>query len=136
MDDIDREIIRLLKEDGETPLTKIADIINVPRPTVYLRFNKMKEEGIIKGFNIVLGIEQGKRSAAVLKIKDYMLSAMGPRAMRNAGEKLSKRSDVLLAIKISRNQIYVVWEGGAFEPSKMQEVMEVEMMAPEVFKGL
>ncbi|MFN7990667.1 MAG: AsnC family transcriptional regulator [Candidatus Micrarchaeia archaeon] len=137
MDEIDRKIIEILKEDASTPLSKIADMIGIPRPTVYLRFNKMKEEGIIKGFNIVLGRSSaGARKAAIVKIKDYLLSDMGPRALRNLGEKLSRRSEVLLAVKISRNAIFIVWEGDSFDPNHYEEVVGVENVHPEVFKGV
>ncbi|HSB47046.1 MAG TPA: AsnC family transcriptional regulator [Candidatus Bilamarchaeum sp.] len=137
MDEIDRKIIELLKEDASTPLSKIADEIGVPRPTVYLRFNKMKEDGIIKGFNIVLSRESsGKRKAAVLRIKDYLLSDMGPRALRNVGERLSRRTEVVFAAKVSRNEILAIWEGDSFDPEQYDEVVEVLYVDPEIYKGV
>lgn len=136
MDEIDRKIIAILKEDASTPLSKVADVIGIPKPTVYLRFNKMKEEGVIKGFNIVLGSRTKEPlSAAILKIKDYLLSEMGPRAIKNVGEKLSRRSEVLFAAKISRNSIYVLWCGESFDPKEYKEVVEVEHIDPDIFKG-
>jgi DNA-binding Lrp family transcriptional regulator len=137
MDEIDKKIIQMLKVDASTPLSKIADTIGIPRPTVYLRFNKMKEDGTIKGFNIVLGKEPGgPRRAAILKVKDYLLSDMGPRAVRNLGEKLSRRSDVVFAAKISRNAIFVVWEGDSLDPRQYREVTDVEELPQEIYKGL
>lgn len=136
MDEIDRSIIELLKKDAATPLSKIADIIGVPRPTVYLRFNKMKEDGVIKGFNIVLGREsEGPLRAAVIRVKDYILSEIGPRAMKKLGERLSKRTEVVFAAKISRNSIFVLWEGGSLDFSEYDEIVSVEKVEPEVYKG-
>lgn len=135
MDEIDRKIISILKEDAATPLSKIADMIGIPKPTVYLRFNKMKDEGIIRGFNIVLGKEfNGQQKAAVLRIKDYLLSDMGPRAVRNVGDRLSKRSEVIFAAKIGRNAIFVIWEGDSFDPRTYEEVVEMELLQPEIYK--
>jgi DNA-binding Lrp family transcriptional regulator len=135
MDEIDKKIVNILKEDASTPLSKIADMIGIPKPTVYLRFNKMKEEGVIRGFNVVLGREfNGQRKAAVLHIKDYLLSDMGPRAMKKVGERLSKRSEVMFAAKISRNSIFVIWEGDSFDPRTYEEVVEIELLQPEIYK--
>lgn len=136
MDEIDRKIIQILQEDASTPLTRIADIIGIPKPTAYLRFNKMKDEGIIKGFNIVLGkMMKGERKAAVLRIRDYLLSDMGPRTMKYVGEKLAKRSEVLIAARISSDTIFLVWEGDTFTPEKLDGVINIEYVKPEVFKG-
>ncbi len=135
MDDIDRKILEVLKEDASTPLSRIADMIGIPKPTVYLRFNKMKEEGIIKGFNIVLGGKlAGPRKAAILHIRNYLLSEMGPRALKNVGDMLSRRSEVIFAARIARNKIYVLWEGSSFDPMKCDEVVDAEYVEPEVFK--
>ncbi len=135
MDEIDRKIIEILKEDAGTPLSKIAEMIGIPKPTVYVRFNKMKEDGVIRGFNIVLGKSFGsKRKAAILHIKDYLLSDMGPRAMKNVGERLSKRTEVKFAAKISRNAIFVIWEGDSFDPSAYEEVVDIELVQPVIYK--
>jgi DNA-binding Lrp family transcriptional regulator len=135
MDEIDKKIINILKEDASTPLSKIAGMIGIPKPTVYLRFNKMKEDGVIRGFNIVLGKEfNGQRKAAILHIKDYLLSDMGPRAMKNVGERLSKRSEVIFAAKVSRNSIFIIWEGDSFDPRTYDEVIEIELLQPEIYK--
>ena len=136
MDDIDRKIIEILKEDGSTPLSKIADMIGIPRPTVYLRFNKMKENGIIRGFNLVLGASQdSKLKAAIITVKDYLLSEMGERTMRGIGEKLAKRHEVVFAAKTSKNTILVVWRGNGFHPSEYPEVIGVKEIETEVFKS-
>lgn len=136
MDDIDKSIIEILKKDAETPLSKIADMIGVPRPTVYLRFNKMKEDGVIKGFNLILGKEtRGPLKAAIVRVNDYLLSEMGPRAVRKVGERLSKRSEVVFAARISRNSIFVLWEGDTFTPMEYEEVVNVEEVEPEVYKS-
>lgn len=135
MDEIDQRIIDILKEDGSTPLSKIAEMIGIPKPTVYLRFNKMKEHGIIKGFNLVLGSESnGPVKAAFLTIRDYLLSDMGHRTMESLGEKLSSRSEVVFAAKISKNKILVLWSGGSFHPMEYKEVIGVEEIISEIFK--
>ncbi|MEW6722435.1 MAG: Lrp/AsnC family transcriptional regulator [Candidatus Micrarchaeota archaeon] len=135
MDEIDKKIIEILRKDAGTPLSKVADMIGIPRPTAYLRFNKLKEQGVIKGFVLVLGKRpDGRRKAAFIKIKDYLLSDMSERLMKGVGEKLAKRSEVIFAAKISRNTVLVVWEGESFHPMEFREVVGVEEIETEVFK--
>ena len=134
--EIDRRIIEILKRDGSTPLSKIADMIGIPRPTAYLRFNKMKEKGIIKGFNLVLGTqEEGELKAALVTVKDYLLSEMGNRTMEAVGEKLAKRHEVIFAARTAKNTILVVWKGNSFHPSEYREVIGVKEIEAEVFKS-
>ncbi len=137
MDELDRRIIEILQSDASIPLTKIADTLGVPRPTIYLRFNKMKENGIILGFNLVLGdkAENKPKRSAILKTKDYLISDMGRRIVSNLGEKLARRGDVLFAARISKNEILVVWMGEVFRPESYGEVIEVKELNSEVFKS-
>ena len=136
MDEIDQQIIEILKKDGSTPLAKIADMIGIPRPTVYLRFNKMKERGVIKGFNLVLGKKsEGPLKAAFLTLKDYLLSDMSSRSMEAMGQKLAIRQEVLFAAKISKNKVLVLWEGETFHPMEYKEVVSVEELDTEIFKS-
>jgi DNA-binding Lrp family transcriptional regulator len=136
MDEIDKKIIEMLLKDAGTPLTKIADTMGIPRPTVYLRFNKMLEEGTIKGFNLVLGTASGELKSGIFRVKNYLLSEMGSRIMKKFGEKLSKRSEVRFAAKISPEAIYVVWQGDTFDPAEFEEVVSVESVPPDIYKGI
>lgn len=136
MDEIDNKIIELLKKDASTPLSKIADRIGIPRPTAYLRFNKMKEAGIIRGFTIILGRKSdGPLKAAFLTLKDYLLSDMGDRTMKSLGEKLALRPEVIFAVKISKNKMLIMWEGSSFHPVEFKEVVAVEEIETEVYKA-
>ncbi|MEW6748341.1 MAG: AsnC family transcriptional regulator [Candidatus Micrarchaeota archaeon] len=136
MDEIDRQIIEILKKDASTPLSTVADMIGIPKPTAYLRFNKMKKEGVIKGFNLVLGKERtGELKTAFLSVKDYLLSGMGERAMEELGKRLSSREEVIFAAKVSRNKVLVIWEGNSFHPLEFKEVVGVEEVEGGIFKS-
>ncbi len=135
MDEIDKKIIEILKKDGGTPLSQVADMIGIPRPTVYLRFNKMKETGIIKGFNIILGnTNEGMIKSAIITIKDYLISGMGERSMKTIGSKLAKRQDVVFAAKLSKDSLVVIWRGD-FDPHEFSEVISVKEIETEIFKS-
>ncbi len=136
MDQIDKKIIEILKADASIPLSKVADMIGIPRPTAYLRFNKLKEKGIVKGFNLVLGNdgERGQMRAALITVRDYLLSDMSNRTVKALGEKLSKRSEVVAAVRVSKNTLLVIWSGETFKPSEYKDVVAVEEISGEIFK--
>ncbi|MFB6085325.1 MAG: Lrp/AsnC family transcriptional regulator [Halodesulfurarchaeum sp.] len=52
MDDLDREILALLREDSRTPYTEIADALGVSEGTVRNRVDRLLEEGTIERFTI------------------------------------------------------------------------------------
>jgi DNA-binding Lrp family transcriptional regulator len=136
MDHIDKRIIEILKADASVPLSKVADMIGIPRPTAYLRFNKLKEKGIIKGFNLVLSDERSKGplKTALLTVRDYLLSDMSERTVKALGDKLSRRSEVIMAARVSKNTILVIWSGDSFRPSEYRDVVAVEEIHGEVYK--
>lgn len=52
LDDLDRGIIALLREDGRAPLAKLAAILTVSRATIQSRLDRMIESGTILGFTL------------------------------------------------------------------------------------
>ncbi len=52
MDDLDREILDVLRRDARTPYTEIADDLGVSEGTVRNRVERMTSEGIIERFTV------------------------------------------------------------------------------------
>lgn len=52
LDDLDRGIIALLREDGRAPLAKLAVILKVSRATVQSRLDRLTESGAVLGFTL------------------------------------------------------------------------------------
>jgi DNA-binding Lrp family transcriptional regulator len=52
MDDLDREILALLREDSRTPYTEIADVLGVSEGTVRNRVDRLLDEGTIERFTV------------------------------------------------------------------------------------
>jgi DNA-binding Lrp family transcriptional regulator len=52
MDDLDREILDVLRRDARTPYTAIADRIGVSEGTVRNRVDRLIEDGIIERFTV------------------------------------------------------------------------------------
>lgn len=51
-DDLDRELIGLLRKDGRAPLSKLSEILGVSRGTVQNRLDRLLESGALLGFTI------------------------------------------------------------------------------------
>jgi DNA-binding Lrp family transcriptional regulator len=52
MDDIDRKLIGLLRENARTPATTLARLLKVARGTVQNRLAKLERDGTITGYTI------------------------------------------------------------------------------------
>ncbi|WP_135662554.1 Lrp/AsnC family transcriptional regulator [Halorhabdus rudnickae] len=52
MDDLDREILSILRQDARTPYTEIADEIGTSEGTVRNRVERLTEEGVIERFTV------------------------------------------------------------------------------------
>ena len=51
-DQLDRELISVLRKDGRAPLSKLAEILGVSRGTVQNRLDRLLESGALLGFTI------------------------------------------------------------------------------------
>ena len=54
MDDIDRNIIRLLQEDARKSFNKIADSLGIAVGTAYNRVKNLEDKGVLKGYTILV----------------------------------------------------------------------------------
>jgi Lrp/AsnC family leucine-responsive transcriptional regulator len=54
MDELDRDILRELREDGRISFREVALKTNVSSQTVSDRIQKLTEKGVIKGFTVVV----------------------------------------------------------------------------------
>ncbi|GHE99717.1 AsnC family transcriptional regulator [Aliiroseovarius zhejiangensis] len=80
-DDLDRNLIAILREDGRAPISKLAEILGVSRATVQARLDRLLDTGAVLGFTIrarqdhgpdgvhaIMMIEvSGKSATAVIK---------------------------------------------------------------------
>ena len=57
MDEIDRQIIVILAEDGRTPYREIAERTGVATTTVHQRVRRLTEQGVIAGTRIIIDWE-------------------------------------------------------------------------------
>ena len=54
LDQVDRDILNILQDDGRTSASRIADEISMSIPAVADRIKKLQESGVIRGFTTLL----------------------------------------------------------------------------------
>ncbi|WP_019938332.1 Lrp/AsnC family transcriptional regulator [Bordetella sp. FB-8] len=70
MDDIDRELISLLRADARTPVVMLARKLRIARATVQNRMAKLQADGTIVGYTVRLRPEaEGHRIRALMSIE-------------------------------------------------------------------
>ncbi|WP_432560270.1 Lrp/AsnC family transcriptional regulator [Granulicoccus sp. GXG6511] len=54
LDDVDRRILRELQADGRLSVNELASRANVSRATAYARLDRLRREGAITGYTVVI----------------------------------------------------------------------------------
>jgi Lrp/AsnC family transcriptional regulator for asnA, asnC and gidA len=99
-DDINREIIKILQEDGRTPFAAIAEQLGVSEGTVRNRVNWMKDSGLLR----IVAVAD---PTAIDYIADAMLGIeVAPGATpQSVAERLAQHPEV----------VYILWVSGRFD---------------------
>ena len=58
MDDVDRSLLALLRDDARIPAAALAKKLKVSRGTIQNRISRMQEQGVIQGFTVRTRPEQ------------------------------------------------------------------------------
>ncbi len=69
LDDLDRAILRLLKEDARLTISEIAEKLGRPESTIHFRIKKLQEKNVIERYTIILGEEFRPKSLGVLYLQ-------------------------------------------------------------------
>lgn len=89
IDEIDKEILRMLQEDARTSFRKIAEKLNVSEATIFMRVRKLIRKKIIKRFTVIVSPEMlGKNITA------FILITADPKKLQTVLEMLNKIDDV------------------------------------------
>ena len=65
MDNIDKQLLALLRKDARMPVVNLAKVLKVSRATVQNRINKLEQTGIILGYTVKL---KGEAQKDVVKV--------------------------------------------------------------------
>lgn len=99
-DELNRDIIRMLQQDGRTPYAEIATALNVSEGTIRNRVNSMKRAGVLRIVAIADPAAVEYRTEAMLGIK--LAPGNAPEAV---AARLGTHSEV----------VYVLWTAGRYD---------------------
>jgi len=68
MDDTDREIIRILKNDGRATYSDIGKRVSLSEGAIRKRIKALVDSGVIRRFTIKVGLTEGAEAIALLSI--------------------------------------------------------------------
>lgn len=95
IDEIDRQIISLLQQDGRMAFAQIAEQLNVSPGMIRMRYNRLVEMGILRVAAITNPLRLGYKMMAMIGIK-----VQGDRLLEVAG-KIAALDEVIYLIVVS-----------------------------------
>jgi Lrp/AsnC family transcriptional regulator for asnA, asnC and gidA len=95
LDDIDRRILVLLRDEGRRPNTEIARLIGVSEPTVRKRLDRMLQQGVLRIIAVLNAAATGFPVDAIIGIK------VKTGHMREVGKQLAAINQVTYVAYVS-----------------------------------
>lgn len=96
MDDLDRQLIELLKVNARLPVVRLAQALGVARSTVQIRLKALEDAGTISGYTISLTKPQSERA-----IRAMVLIAVESKSEIDVIRALTKRHEIVKLYSIS-----------------------------------
>ncbi len=70
LDDTDRRILAILRQDGRISMRTLAEQVHISRPNAYARVERLREDGVIQGFTVrVDPVRAGLLTSAYVTLK-------------------------------------------------------------------
>ncbi len=89
IDDVDREILRMLQDNSRVAFKRIAEKVGVSEATIFVRVKNLKKKGIIKRFTVIVSPELLGKSLTA-----FVLIDSEPKKLESVLETLSNMDDV------------------------------------------
>ncbi|MCL1977345.1 MAG: Lrp/AsnC family transcriptional regulator [Candidatus Bathyarchaeota archaeon] len=68
MDETDKKIIKILKDDSRAGYTEIGNQVNLSEGAVRKRIKTLTDDGAIRKFTVKIGVEQGAEAITLLTV--------------------------------------------------------------------
>ncbi len=95
LDEVDRQIVNLLRQDGRMAFAQIAEQLNVSPGMIRMRYNRLVEMGILRVVAITNPLRMGYKTMAMIGIK-----VQGDKIYEVA-EKIAALDEVIYLILVS-----------------------------------
>jgi len=112
MDDLDRELISLLRNDARMPVSSLAPRLGVSRATVRARIDRLLASGAIQGFTVAMGKVPGPgvRAITMIEVEGRAAESVFNRLMGfseiRALHSTNGRWDIIAEIEVSTLQVF------------------------------
>ncbi|MHA2253746.1 MAG: Lrp/AsnC family transcriptional regulator [Candidatus Kariarchaeaceae archaeon] len=91
LDDLDLQILQLLRQDGRMSIKELADNLGRRRATIHARMEKLRDSGVFKGFSVVPDFKQlGTGITVFLLASELQSSYEGAESLDILSQKLTK----------------------------------------------
>lgn len=115
IDDLDRKILYLLQQNARTPFTKIAEKLSIPDTTIHFRVKKLVENGVIKGYTILISPQSlGYNYISLIKLRigGHIVEDMSIKKAEQLAERLKSDEGVrFIALGEQKTIIYLILIG-------------------------
>lgn len=127
MEDIDRQIVALLAEDGRMSFTDLARETGLSVSAVHQRVRRLQKRGVIRGYSAVLDHEEiGLPLTAFISIKP-----IDPAAPDDAPEKLAHLREIEACHSVAGDESYILKVRVA-SPFALEELLQQVRAAANV----
>lgn len=96
LDDLDRRLLALLQSDARRPAADLARALGVARTTVLARLARLEKQGVIVGYTVRLGAEDGERG-----VQAYVGISTEPRAGALVTQRLATIPELRQLVSVS-----------------------------------
>ncbi|MCA6212863.1 Lrp/AsnC family transcriptional regulator [Thermococcus bergensis] len=124
LDDLDRAILKVLKEDARITISEISEKLGKPESTIHFRIKKLIEKGIVEKYTIVLGEVARPKEVAfvVIGIEKPVIEDFLGRYLEYVSRNLANLPNILLVAKTEDEKIVALV--GAETKNELNEFIE------------
>lgn len=103
MDQIDRQILKILQQDGRIAINQLSKQLHLSRPSITERLRRLQENGTILGYTARISSKKmGKEVLAIVQIRNLKV------ACRRFEEKLEEENDILECHRVTGDNSYFI----------------------------
>lgn len=102
LDNLDRRLVALLQADARTSTADLARQLGVARTTVLARLQRLERSGVIVGYTVRLGQEEGERG-----VEAYVGIATAPKSAALVTQRLAALPELRQLCSVSGESDYL-----------------------------
>lgn len=102
LDELDRRLLALLQADARAPAADLARRLGVARTTVLARLQRLERSGVVVGYTVRLGREEGERG-----VEAFVGITTEPKSARDVTQRLAALPELRQLFSVSGEFDYI-----------------------------